>query len=186
MARLRHRFASQRYGHLKYPTSVRIKHSAIKIIDNIINPYLNAFYKGNYEVIEPLFEPSIIEKIMKQLITLITYREVHREHVEMTINTIKSLKFVFNCFRDNLNKQLQIDSLVDINSHLNDIINKRRINTIKGIPIEISVSVTGDIKWYHLVYHHFYGFPHESGLYDYQLLSMIIAGIATGEETPSF
>lgn len=185
MTRLRHRFASQRYGHLRLPPSVRIQHSAIKIIDGIINPYLEAFYAGNYNEIEKLFEPDTIESIINQLITLNTYREVHKEHVDMTINVIKALKFVYNCFKDNQNNQFQIDNLIDLNTELNQIINNSRISVRKAIPIEVSVNITGEIKWYHLVYHHFYGYPDSSGLYDYRLLSMIIAGTATGDETPS-
>ena len=181
MTRLHHRDNHLRRGHHR-----EVIMGTIKIINRLVMPYVNAHFAGNFEFVGELFKAENFLILIQQLSDLIKLRENHTEYIEMTINTLRTLKMSYDC---NITKEthvITIDNLITIIDEQANTID--RIQKEKGLsthhlftPIQFNMIVEGTVSWIFLVYHSLYGIP-TNNFYDPTCLAKIMAGIADGTE----
>ena len=177
MTRLRHRNGIQ-FGHLRHGIRKNVMNSSIKIIDRLLNPYINALIQNDIEKIRELFTVEVYNNIASKFNLLLAMKENHSAYLQMTNNAIILLKRTLDCHIDSVNKDLQIDSLVTIIEEL-----KSDGSATKGaLDITLSLNQNTQANSAILIYHYLYGFP-KNGVYELQCIARIIAGTATGNET---
>ena len=181
MTRLHHRDK-----HLLRGYQLEIIDSSIKTINRLVLPYIEAHFRGDWEFIGELFKVNNYIFLTEQIQLLLNMCENHKEYLEMTKNTLRTLKMSYDCHQKNVTDKVTIDNLIVIideqNERIDQLQNDKPVtNQHYFTPLQFNMIVDGETSWVFFVFHALYGIPRD-GYYDPTCLAKILAGTANGNE----